>query len=223
MWMRLSRAVGAFVVVALVSAGLAACGTSRHAAQSSPTAPSQARYTGSSPAGSTRASSQPGTTTRTTRPATSTATLAGGAEGETSDPDEDGPCSLTNSADVGSAYGGKVTSETAGMSGIGNPICTFTLTSSNAGAPGRLSITIDASASAAAFASTRRHSAGAIAVSGVGDSAFYLSSTATLHFLKGHSAGVIQADFRMPHGMPPEPGRVRADTTALGKRVAAAL
>lgn len=63
----------------------------------------------------------------------------------------------------------------------------------------------------------------ATTVSGVADAAFYLPSTATLHFLKGRNAGVIQADFRMPHGMPRNLSQVQADSVVLAKAIAADL
>jgi hypothetical protein len=73
------------------------------------------------------------------------------------------------------------------------------------------------------FAKSKQQVAGAATVSGVGDAAFYLPGTATLHFLKGRTAGVIQADFRMPHGMPRNPTQVQADSIVLTKVMAAHL
>jgi hypothetical protein len=116
-----------------------------------------------------------------------------------------------------------VGSETAKTSGIGNPLCQFVLTGSNTGVAGNVSVTIDASVSPATFVKTKQQMAGATTVSGVGDAAFYLPGTATLHFLKGRNAGVIQADFRMPHGMPPKPSQVQADSIVLAKAIAADL
>jgi hypothetical protein len=97
------------------------------------------------------------------------------------------------------------------------------LTGSNTGVPGKVSVTIDASASQATFVKTKQQMAGATTVSGVGDAAFYLPDTATLHFLKARNAGVIQADFRMPHGMPRNPNQVQADSIVLAKAMAARL
>src|SRR4029079_19377767 len=87
----------------------------------------------------------------------------------------------------------------------------------------KVSVTIDASASPATFAKSKQQLAGAATGSGVGDAAFYLPGTATLHFLKGRNAGVIQADFRMPHGMPRNPSQVQADSIVLAKVMAAHL
>jgi hypothetical protein len=109
------------------------------------------------------------------------------------------------------------------MSGIGNPLCQFVLTGSNTGIPGKVSVTIDASASSTAFAKSKQQMAGAATVSGVGDAAFYLPGTATLHFLKGRHEGIIQADFRMPHGMPRNPSQVQTDSIVLAKVMAAHL
>lgn len=108
-------------------------------------------------------------------------------------------------------------------SGIGNPLCQFVLTGSNTGIPGKVSVTIDASITPAIFVKTKQQMAGATTVSGVGDAAFYLPTTSTLHFLKGRNAGIIQADFRMPHGMPRNPSQVQADSIVLAKAMAAHL
>jgi hypothetical protein len=116
-----------------------------------------------------------------------------------------------------------VGSETAKSSGIGNPLCQFVPTGPNTGVAGTVSVTIDASVSPATFVKTKQQLAGATTVSGFGDAAFYLPSTATLHFLKGRNAGVIQVDFRVPHGMPRNPSQVQADSVVLAKAIAADL
>jgi hypothetical protein len=108
-------------------------------------------------------------------------------------------------------------------SGIGNPLCQFVLTGSNTGVPGKVSVTIDASVTSTAFVKTKQQMAGATTVFGVGDAAFYLPGAATLHFLKGRNAGIIQADFRMPHGMPRDPIQMQADSIVLAKAMAAHL
>ena len=124
---------------------------------------------------------------------------------------------------MASAFGGKVASETAGTSGIGNPICQFALTKSNAAAPGRVSVTLNAAYSTAAFARVKKQAQGASPLTGIGESAFYVDGTATLQFIKGRTAVVIQADIRMPGGTPPKPSQVRADTVLLAKAIAADL
>ena len=134
-----------------------------------------------------------------------------------------GQCRITSSSTVASAFGGKVGTETAGTSGIGNPICKFTLARSNAGAPGTVSVTLNTSANSKAFAQLKGQAQGGTSVSGVADDAFYVSNTATLQFLKGHTWVVMQANIRVPGGTPPKPTQVRADTVALAKTIAAAL
>ena len=132
-------------------------------------------------------------------------------------------CQIISAPNVASAFGGRVVSETAKTSGIGNPLCQFGVTGSNAGVPGNVSVTIDASVSPAIFVKTKQQLAGAATVAGVGDAAFYLPGTATLHFLKGRNACVIEADFRRPHGMPLKPSQVQADSIALARAIAANL
>ena len=186
------------------------------------TAPAVPRATATAPAtagapattgGSERGSSNSG--------ASRTPTSPGGAEGAT--PAATRECPIATSEAVASSYGGPVGTESAGTSPIGNPICQFTLTRSNAGAPGHVTITLNASMSTATFAKIKRQAQGAVSVAGIGASAFYVPATLTMQFIKGHSAVVIQADLRASHGLPRDPDQVRGDTSVLAKAIAANL
>ena len=220
-WWR--RAVPA-LVLAICGATLAGCSSTHHKATGTSATQGNSSIASSS-APTMSSGSKPPQTTRPnphsaapSGPSRSTAGGSGGAAARSS-----GQCELTSAANVASAFGGRVGRETAATSGIGNPLCQFELTGSNTGVPGKVSVTIDASASPATFAKSKQQLAGAATVSGVGDAAFYLPGTATLHFLKGRNAGVIQADFRMPHGMPRNPSQVQADSIVLAKVMAAHL
>ena len=219
MGIRVRAAAVASAVVVFGTVALTACTATHHTSR----APSSAGSTSvSAPSSTTKlgptipsrsAPAHPSKPASSSNPAGAEA-ATGGAVGQ---------CKITSSPDVASAFGGKVGTETAGTSGIGNPICRFTLAKSNAGAPGTVSVTLNASASATEFAQLKKQTQGGTSLSGVGDNAFYVSNTATLQFLKGHSAVVMQANIRVPGGMPPKPVQVRADSVALAKAIAANL
>jgi hypothetical protein len=220
-WWR--RAVPA-LVLATCGFTLAGCSSTRHKATGA-TATQGNSSIASSSAPTRSSGSEPSQTTKPNThsaapsgPSRSTASGSGTAAARAS-----GRCELTSASNVASAFGGRIGRETAATSGIGNPLCQFELTGSNTGVPGKLSVTIDTSASPASFAKSKQQMAGAATVSGVGDAAFYLPGTATLYFLKGRNSGVIQADFRMPHGMPRNPSQVQADSIVLARVIAAHL
>ena len=213
------------LVLATCGAALAGCSSTHHKATGTSATQGNASIASSSAPTMSSGSKPPRTTkpnphsaARPSGPSRSTVSGSGGAAARSS-----GQCALTSASNVASAFGGRVGRETAATSGIGNPLCQFELTGSNAGVPGKVSVTIDASASPATFAKSKQQMTGAATVSGVGDAAFYLPGTATLHFLKGRNAGVIQADFRMPLGMPRNPSQVQADSIVLAKVMAAHL
>ncbi len=222
------RRAGVVLAVAFALAAASACTSTHHSADapasvsSPPLTSAAARSSSTTPAGptTTKPPAPSGSRNGPVRPS-SAPTSPGGAEGATEG--AVGECKITSSETVASAYGGKIGSESAGTSGIGNPICQFSLTKSNAAAPGHVSITVNASMSAAAFAKLRKQAQGAVTVQGIGDNAFYIPGTATMQFIKGRTAVVIQADLRLPHGMPPMPIRVRADTATLARLIAADL
>jgi len=221
-WWR--RALPALVLTTC-GAALPGCSSTHHKATGTSATQGNASIASSSAPTMSSGSKPPRTTkpnphsaARPSGPSRSTVSGSGGAAARSS-----GQCELTSASNVASAFGGRVGRETAATSGIGNPLCQFELTGSNTGVPGKVSVTIDASASPATFAKSKQQLAGAATVSGVGDAAFYLPGTATLHFLKGRNAGVIQADFRMPHGMPRNPSQVQADSIVLAKVMAAHL
>jgi hypothetical protein len=133
-----------------------------------------------------------------------------------------GQCKITGGPDVAAAFGGRVDTVSGSTSGTGNPLCRITLTDSNAGAPGVVTLSLTASANRATFAQVQRSMHGQ-AVAGVGDRAFYLLSAETLQFLSGHTAVTLQADIQVPGQHTPSPERVKADLVTLAKRIAASL
>jgi hypothetical protein len=197
-----ARIVRALTITAVAAAALAGCTSSRHQAGPASTSPGP---------------TSPSPTTPTTRSTTST---PAGAEAPTAR--GTGKCKIASTSDVAAAYRGKVASEAAGSSGIGNPQCQFALSTSNVGVPGTVTITVNASQSRAAFARAGQRVRGG-AVAGVGDAAFYVTNTTTIEFLKGRTVATIQADLRVPGRPVPRPDRVRADTVALARAVVADL
>ena len=239
------------LAVAFTLGATAACTSSHHGVRGTPAAASNAvqapaSATGLSPtrpattapgpltppaaatSPATAAARPPATTGESDRAASDSgssgsagATSPAGAEGAT--PATTRECPIATSEAVASSYGGTVGTESAGTSPIGNPICQFSLTRSNAGDPGRITIALNASMSAATFAKIKRQAQGAVSTPGIGASAFYVPATLTMQFLKGHNAVVIQADLRAPHGLPRDPDRVRGDTVVLARAIAANL
>jgi hypothetical protein len=204
-----ARIVCALAITAVVVAG---CTSGRHRAGSTPAATAAASPSAGRTAPTTAAASAPARRKPSTLPAGAEAPTARGA----------GKCKITSTSDVAAAYRGKVTSESAATSGIGNPQCQFALSTSNAGVPGTVTITMNAPQSPATFARARQQARGAT-VSGAGDAAFYVASSATLEFRKGRTVATIRADLRVPGRPAPLPSRVRSDSVALARAVAADL
>lgn len=221
------RAIGALMIVSVLAVAGCTSGQPRAAAPASPssattTSPGSVRPGQAASSAATArpsAGKSPAKASATAKPKrTST---AGGVEAPTPAGGV-GPCKITTAHDVGAAYHGKVASETATTSGIGNPLCMFTLSGSNVGAPGTVTVTVNTSLSPAAFAQTKRHATGATSVA-VGDSAFYVAESGTLQFIKGDTAAVIQANLHVPGAKPPKPSQLLADTLTLSRTIAADL
>lgn len=125
-------------------------------------------------------------------------------------------CRITSAAAVGAAYGGRVGAESGTTTGVGNPICRFTMSRSNVGRPGMVTVSLSTAESVAVFRRSVRHQS---AVHGVCESAYY--ANATLRFRQGHTTGAISASLRTPGSRQPAPQRLRADAIALAKSMCA--
>jgi hypothetical protein len=237
MFVTTRRACWALPAAALVVVGAAGCSSHHKSAdgKSTPSASGGRSASAASSGPNGRSASTPGGSgsrgassgdagsapSSSGAPAGAGSAPAGGAEGAR--PATGAPCRVASASDVVAAFGGKVGSQTSGTSGIGNPLCTFHLTKSNAGLPGTVSVTVNAKSSAATFAQIKKHESGAIAVSGVGSNAFYVAKSGTLQFIKGSTVVVIQATLRAPGSQPAKASQVRTDMMALGKSIAAIL
>jgi hypothetical protein len=108
-------------------------------------------------------------------------------------------CQITSPASVASAFGGKVANTAVSTSSLGHPLCIFTLSSSNVGGGGVVTMTLDAHSSRAQFTSVQK-SVGGQAVTGLADGAFYVSNTSTMQFLRGNTSVVVQATMKAQAG-----------------------
>jgi hypothetical protein len=107
-------------------------------------------------------------------------------------------------------------------SALGKPLCTFTLTSSNAGGPGTVIMTVDTASSPKSFQQAASRASGAQKVTGIGDAAFYVNDTGTIDFIKGSTAVVVQATFRIRAGTK-YAARIKADVLAVSKVIVAQI
>lgn len=198
-------------------AGLALLGACTHGTSARPPAPSSSVTQPA--AGPTAAASGKSTSTKAT-PSRSSA--AAGAENEK--PPAGGACKYAATSSVAAAFGGTVTAATAGTTPIGNPTCQFTLSKTNIGVGGTVTLAITAKSGAAAFAAAKRQAGSAArAVSGVRDQAFFVASTATVRILHGSALVAVTGDLRVPGNPTPKPDVLAADLAALGRTVAAQL
>jgi hypothetical protein len=171
-------------------------------------------------AGCTSSSNPPSATGSPTFPVRSTSVSpSAGAEQTTSAVSE--KCRITSTADVARHFRASKVSEVVGTTGIGNPMCRFTLGSSNVGVPGNVTVAAAKGTSLATFRRAQHATAGAESIAHVGDRAYYLPGTATLHLIKGGNHVVLQASLKVPGSATPKPKVLRADLVGLGRSIAA--
>jgi hypothetical protein len=132
-------------------------------------------------------------------------------------------CTITTMAAIGRTFRARGVSESVGRTGIGNPICRFTVRSSNLGAPGTVTVSLTPHASATTFHHAQQGARGAVVISSVGDRAFYVLQTGTLQMIKGSHRVVVQAGLHVPAGPSPKPLILRRDLVAIGRSIAADL
>jgi hypothetical protein len=178
----------------LVVLGLAACGGP---ASSGPAAP------GGSPAQSGGAAPQ----ATTAPPASAQADVAN-------------PCVLTTPSAVAAAFGGTVATGKVVPDVVGQA-CWYQVTASNLGVSGHILVTPLTSLDAQTFASAKKLP-GEVNVPGVGDGAIYLPATTTMEILKGDRVVNAQPLFSSG-GQPVTGAKVKADTIALARSIAASL
>jgi hypothetical protein len=154
--------------------------------------------------------------------------VAPGAEGQSSS--TAGICKIVAGADVANAYGGSVSNVSGGTNATGKTTCVFTLSQSNVGlgqynGNGRVSLLLDATATAVAFKQAQAALAGAVAVTGVGDQAFYgaTSTNSSLQFLKGTTWVVITSELIEPAAKQTNPAILKTDAIALAKVISAQI
>jgi hypothetical protein len=119
---------------------------------------------------------------------------------EAASPSAGDSCRIVGRAALARRFGGTVVSETASTTPIGDPLCTFTMSRSNLGLPGVITVTSYASGGLVAYRRLRADSLHPADLVGVGDQAFYAARTGTLALLKGRALVVVRAVFRVPAG-----------------------
>jgi hypothetical protein len=201
-------AAGAAIVLALV---LPACTSGHREAAGNDVVSNPAGSSG--PAGS---AARTGTAAAPTVPGgTASSAPAGGSEGATGSPAD--KCLVTTSAAVRAAFAATVAHEQVGTSGIGSPLCTFSLSRAGAGPYGAVSATAVSGYPATAFAQSRRSSSGAQPLAGLGLSAFYVPASHTLKVLTGAGALTLQYTGYLAGPSQPTAQRIRAALIALAK------
>jgi hypothetical protein len=116
----------------------------------------------------------------------------GGAEVNTSAGAQD-KCRIVPAVDVTSAMGGRLVAETAGTSGVGNPVCTLQFAKTPFGADVGISLSTNQSGTRAQFSQTRTQLPGTISLTALGDDAFYSKSTRTVEVRSGAKVIIVQA------------------------------
>ncbi|SOD70280.1 hypothetical protein SAMN05892883_4422 [Jatrophihabitans sp. GAS493] len=222
------RIGAALLGAAALTFSLSACGhdsgksasASTPATGSAPTAAGATSGTAATrPPGTAATSAPTAAPTASATPSTAPSSLLPGAEGQTA---ASGPnCRIASTSDVKTAFGAVVTKSVATTSGIGSPLCIFTLTSSNAKAGGSVTMSL-ATTTPAAFARAKAAATGAVPVSGVGDDAYLLPTTYVLHARKGNKALSIQATLGSP-ATAERAAQVKNDLIAVTKAAAAQL
>jgi hypothetical protein len=196
---RLSAAVAGAALLAL-----AGC-SSRHSTSSGAAGDASATAAGSSAgARSSVASSaaKPGTAAKSGTAAVpkSSAPASGGLEGSSAP--SLSACTVASSAEVTAAFGGKVSSASTSTTGTGAQLCKFVLSNSKLGSVVTISVSTHEPVDRAAFDRGKATAvkAGSVAVSGVGDSAYYTRLATTLQFHQSRTAGFVQASIPLATG-----------------------
>jgi hypothetical protein len=102
--------------------------------------------------------------------------------------------------------------------------CSFTLVSSNVGRGVILTMSRYQAVARETFAASKAAAiaSGAQAISGLGDDAYFVPSSANLQFLSGGAASALQVQTRAAGGVPSDIASVKADLIALARAVIAA-
>lgn len=233
---RASVSVPAAVGCLLTLLTLAACGGGNSRAAAQAASKSAAAAMSGSAARSSAASAGTSTPTRSKASVASGATphaavsgqpsttlnQVAGQEGNTA-PAAQEQCKITSAAAVKQIFGAQVGSETGGLSGTGSTVCRFVLSNSNLGRGVVISLSIHQPTARASFEQSKAAAvkAGAAALSGVGDSAYYQAGSADLQFIHGTTLGAVQTSARAATLQ--VANRIRAELTSLAQSVSATL
>jgi hypothetical protein len=133
-------------------------------------------------------------------------------------------CAVVPSSTVTAAFGGSVTTATAGVF-LGNPSCTYAVKGSNLGADGGIQVAdmVIWKAQNYQVAKQTGLTGGDVDVTGVGDDAYYDPTTTGLVFRKGDTVYFVLARFNAPVGVVFDAAKMKADVVALAKSVAGSI
>jgi hypothetical protein len=129
------------------------------------------------------------------------------------------PCSLVTTAQVKAAFGGTVGAGKLDTS-TGVPACHFQVKHSNLGVNGEAVVFITPGQTPATFKIAKKEVPGAVAVSGIGNGAFYDGHTGSIEMLKGNTVASAQGIFLSSSGPPITGAKIKADVIILAKAVA---
>lgn len=214
-----ARAAGAVLLLAMLPAcsshhraSTAGSAGSSGASSAIASSSSSTKSTGAKPSGSGASS---GAKPSGSASGSASSGSSGGSEGSTTGQVE--KCPVTGTAAVAAAFAATVAHEQVGTSGIGSPLCTFDLSHGKSAVLGAVTATAISNYPAAAFAQSRRSSAGAQPIAGLGSSAFYLPSNHTLKVLAGSTALTLQYRGYLAGAGQPTADRIRAALIAIAR------
>ena len=183
-----------WIAPGLIVLGLAACGGPASSGSASP---------GGSPGQSSDSAPQ----VTTAPPASAKAGVAN-------------PCTLATPAAVAAAFGGTVAKGKVFPLAAGKG-CWYQVTASNLGVSGHILVTPMTSQNAQTFTVTKKLP-GEVDIPGVGDDAIYLAGLTAIEILKGDTVVNAQPLFTSG-GLPVRGAKVKADTIALARSIAASM
>jgi hypothetical protein len=125
---------------------------------------------------------------------TSATSRPGGAEVNTSAAQD--KCRIVAATAIHAVVRGKLVAETAGFSGVGNPVCTFQFTGTATHQDLRVALSANQAGRRASFRSTKSRTAGAQTIQGLADDAFFVPSSSTLEFIKNSKVVIVQTTVR---------------------------
>ncbi len=134
-------------------------------------------------------------------------------------------CGLIPTSAVTAVFGGTVTKAEPGSFFI-SPLCNWTVTGSNLGVDGTVQVIHLTTYDAAKYESAKKDAltrSGVVAVTGIGDDAFYDPGVTSAAVHKGDTVYFVGALFHAKPGGVLDAAKIKAEDLAMAKAVAAAI